>query len=175
MNNNFADFNFSDFWDNSDYARAEYVSEPPTTELIASVEAELGYRLPDSYIAMMTLQNGGIPKKNCYPTTVPTSWAEGHIAISGIYGVGRDKDYALAGATGSAYMIEEWGYPEIGICICDCPSGGHDMVMLDYRACGNTGEPTVVHVDVELDYEITFLAENFESFIRGLVDESIFD
>jgi len=28
----------------------------------------------------------------------------------------------------------------------------------------------VVHIDQELDYEITLLADNFEDFIRGLVD-----
>jgi hypothetical protein len=49
------------------------------------------------------------------------------------------------------------------------------MVMLDYRQCGKSGEPSVVHVDQESDYEVTPLAENFELFIRGLVNESVFD
>ena len=59
--------------------------------------------------------------------------------------------------------------------LCDCPSVGHDMIFLDYRECGPQGEPKVVHVDQEDDYYVTFLADNFEEFIRGLVNEEVFD
>jgi len=171
----FEQFDFADFWEDSDYARDSYVSAPPSDELIASVERELGYKLPDAYIHLMKLQNGGIPRDTCFPTEEPTSWADDHIAISGILGIGREKSYSLCGEFGSRFMIEEWGYPDIGIVLCDCPSAGHDVVMLDYRACGPEGEPQVVHVDQEDDYRITFLAPNFESFIRGLVHEDVYD
>ena len=83
--------------------------------------------------------------------------------------------YSLCGTLGSRFMIEEWGYPDIGVAICDCPSAGHDMVFLDYRECGPQGEPKVVHIDQEADYEITPLADTFEAFVRGLVDESDYD
>ncbi|MFF0830247.1 SMI1/KNR4 family protein [Brevibacillus sp. NPDC003359] len=171
----FSNMSLVDFWDNSEYARKSYVSAPPTDELIASIEEELGYKLPSSYLALMKQQNGGIPKNTCSPTEDPTSWAEDHIAISGILGIGREKSYSLCGDLGSQFMIEDWGYPDIGVVICDCPSAGHDVVMLDYRACGRDGEPEVIHVDQENDYEITFLAENFEAFIRGLVSEEEYD
>lgn len=171
----FSDEFLSDFWEKSEYARQEYVSEPPTDELIASIEEELGYKLPASYIALMKHQNGGIPKNTCFPTEEPTSWAEDHIAITSILGIGREKSYSLCGDSGSRFMIEDWGYPDIGVVICDCPSAGHDVVMLDYRACGRDGEPEVIHVDQEDDYEITFLAENFEEFIKGLVSEEEYD
>ena len=49
------------------------------------------------------------------------------------------------------------------------------MLALDYRACGKHGEPTVVHVDQKLDFAITWVAENFEAFVTGLVDESVYD
>lgn len=164
-----------DFWEDSDYARKEYVSAPPDDELIASIEQELGYKLPASYIAMMKQQNGGIPRNTCFPVEESNSWAEDHIAITGIAGIGRDKSYALCGDLGSRFMIEEWGYPDIGVVIGDCPSAGHDVVMLDYRYCGPDGEPEVIHVDQEGGYEITFLAKDYESFIRGLVSEEVFD
>lgn len=70
-------------------------------------------------------------------------------------------------------MIDEWEYPAIGVTICDCPSAGHDMIFLDYRKCGPQGEPAVVHIDQESDYHITPLANTFEAFIRGLVNEGI--
>lgn len=171
----FEGFDLTNFWDDSMYARKEYVSEPPSGELIASVEEELGYRLPASYIWLMKQHNGGIPVNTCYPCEEPTCWAEDHVAITGIFGIGREKSYSLCGELGSQFMIDEWEYPAIGVAICDCPSAGHDMIFLDYRACGPQGEPAVVHVDQENDYKITHLADSFEEFIRGLEHESLYD
>lgn len=42
----FEAFDFANFWDDDPYALAEYVSEPPSDALIASIEQELGYILP---------------------------------------------------------------------------------------------------------------------------------
>jgi len=105
----------------------------------------------------------------------PTSWAEDHIAITGILSIGKDKPSSLGGSFGSRFWMEECGYPDIGLAICDCPSAGHDMIFLDYRACGPDGDPQVVLIDQESDYEITFVAENFESFICGLVHWEVYD
>lgn len=171
----FGDFDASSFWKDSDYARKTYVCAPPTAAEIQRVETELGVRLPSSYIELMKVQNGGIPRDVCFPTEVDTSWAEDHVAISGIFGIGRDRRYSLCGEAGSPFWIDHWEYPDIGICICDCPSGGHDMIMLDYRKNGRQGEPEVVHVDQGRDFEITFLAATFEAFVRGLVNDSVYD
>ena len=171
----FEGFDLTSFWDDSMYALKEYVSEPPSDELITSVENELGYKLPASYIWLMKQHNGGIPRNTCYPCDEPTCWAEDHVAITGIFGIGREKSYSLCGELGSQFMIDEWEYPAIGVAICDCPSAGHDMIFLDYRACGSRGEPAVVHVDQENDYKITHLADSFEEFIRGLEHESLYD
>lgn len=175
MENYFEGFDFTDFWDDSDYAEKEYIGAAPGDELIASVEQELGYKLPASYIWLMKRHNGGIPARTCFPTDEPTSWAEDHVAITGIMGIGREKRYSLCGELGSRFMIDEWEYPDIGVAICDCPSAGHDMIFLDYRECGPKGEPKVVHIDQECDYEITPLADTFEDFIRGLVDEEFYE
>ena len=171
----FEGFDLTNFWDDNWYALKEYISDPPSDELIASVEEELGYKLPAAYIWLMKQHNGGIPVNTCYPCDEPTCWAEDHVAITGIFGIGREKSCSLCGELGSQFMIDEWEYPAIGVAICDCPSAGHDMIFLDYRACGPQGEPAVVHVDQENDYKITHLADSFEEFIRGLEHESLYD
>lgn len=170
----FNNYDFSSFWDDSIYSYEEYICESPTDTLIEEIEKELGYKLPKSYIWLMKQHNGGIPMNTCFPVKSPTSWAEDHIEISGIMGIGRDKSCSICGEFGSLFMIEEWGYPNIGIAICDCPSAGHDMVFLDYRECGPQGEPKVVHIDQEYNYTITVLAKNFEEFIIGLVNDKVY-
>lgn len=167
----FDNINFDDFWQESEYAYKEYVSEPFKKELINEIEKELGYKLPASYIYLMKKQNGGIPKRYCCPTNTSTSWSDNHIQINGILGIGNTKYNSLCGNFGSKFWIEHWEYPDIGIAICDCPSAGHDMVFLDYRECGPNGEPKVVHIDQEFDYKITLLAQNFEEFITKLCYE----
>ena len=107
----FYNFDFSDFWNDSGYALSQYVEEFPTEEIIHSVEQELGFKLPASYIELMKMHNGGTPKNCCFPTTESTSWAEDHIEITGIMGIGRNKTYSLCGTLGSQFMIDEWGYP----------------------------------------------------------------
>lgn len=165
----FDNFDIS-FWHDSEYAQKYYVGTTPTNGQLKEVENELGYKLPQSYIALVQQHNGGMPINTCFPTSVPTCWADNHIAISGIMGIDKNKPYSLCGEMGNRFWIEEWGYPTIGIAICTTPSAGHDMIFLDYRKCCLAGEPSVVHVDQENNYKITMLAVSFEEFIRGLAN-----
>lgn len=79
----------------------------------------------------------------------------------------------MDGRYGSQYMIQEWGYPKVGLVVFDTPAGGPDTVMLDNSACGPTGEPRVIYVDE--DRTTLLVAESFGEFVRGLVDGSAFD
>ena len=175
MSNSFKKFDLNNFWKKSVYAIKKYVGDKLTSQMVQTIEKEIGYKLPAFYIALLKTQNGGIPRNTNYPITKPTSWAKDHVAINGIMGIDRRKPYSLLGNLGSEFMKSEWGYPDIGIYVCDCPSAGHDMIALDYRKCGENGEPEVVHVDQEFDYKITFLSSNFEDFVKGLVPEDAFD
>jgi len=101
-------------------------------QLITKAETALGYKIPQACINLMKNQNGGIPVNTCFPTNERTSWAEDHVAISGIMGIGFEKTYSICGGLGSQFMIDEWEYPNDGIYICTYPSAGHDMILLDY-------------------------------------------
>lgn len=168
------DFDFAGFWKASDYAKKKYVDVPLTPTLLEQVERTLGYKLPAAYVELAQHQNGGVPARTRHRAAERTSWAADHIAITGIYAIGETKPCSLLGELGSKFWPFEWGYPEIGVYFADCPSAGHDMLCLDYSECGPTGEPRVVHVDQEFDYRATFVAPNFEAFIRGLVTEDHF-
>lgn len=101
-----------------------------------------------------------------------TSWADDHIAVHSLAAIGRTAEFSLCGEVGSRFWLQEWGYPDIGVYFADCPSAGHDMLALDYR---EPGEPSVVHVDQELDYAVTIVAPNFAAFLDGLVSDDEFE
>jgi hypothetical protein len=162
------------FWEDSAYARAEYVGAPLTDGMVRAAEAALGYRLPASYVALLRSQNGGIPARTRHRTRTRTTWAHDHVALTGIFGVDPVKSCSLTGAMGQRLWLDEWEYPAIGVYFADCPSAGHDLFCLDYRRCGPEGEPSVVHVDQEWDYAITELAPTFEAFVRGLESDEAF-
>lgn len=73
---------------------------------------------------------------------------------------------------GSSQMIAEWGYPDIGVVVCDMPSAGHDAVMLDYSQCGPQGEPSVVYIDE--DRSVKPVAPTFAAFLGALQECSLF-
>lgn len=160
------------FWDESTYYT---VSLKVTNEIIERAETNLGFKLPQSYLSVIQIKNGGTPIHTCFPTSTPTSWADNHIAIDSIRGVGGENGIDSPGERNND---EDWGYPvHIGFVICDCPSAGHDAVMLDYSVCGKQGEPRVIHVDVETGGapHITILANDFATFVKGLVHSDVFD
>lgn len=158
------------FWNDSPAYVDQYVLSPPTDDQISSVEEHLVFKLPTFYVDMMKLHNGGVPNYRYFPVSQAENGGKVHIEISNILGVGREKAHSLGGEAGSRVIIEQGGYPEIGVVLCECPSGS-EVVMLDYRESGNAGEPEVVHVNKAEGYKITWLAPNVTTFIQGLVNE----
>jgi hypothetical protein len=159
----------TDFWNDPFNNDNSFTGPPLTDEMIRAAEALLGYQLPQSYVRLLRIKNGGHPKRKCFPTG-RTAWAEDHVELTAIRGIGGAWGIDSP-IRGSRFMIEEWGYPDVGIVIGQTPSAGHDGMMLDYRECGPRGEPRVIHVDTEADEPaILVLAPNFEAFVLGLVD-----
>lgn len=153
----------TEIFEDSDY----YTGPPLDSGMVRRAEEELGVLLPRRYVEVLHVRNGGTPRNRCCPTSFPTSWADDHFEISGIRGIGGPWGIDPASGAGSAYLIAEWGYPDIGVVICDTPSGGHDTVMLDYSECGPEGEPSVVYVDE--DRVPRRVAKSFDEFLVRLV------
>lgn len=166
---------FAELWAPGAAGSSEYGEPPVSEETLQSIEAELGVRLPAAYASLARTHNGGLLKRNAHPSPTPTTWATDHVAVTGIFAIGRTAQSSLCGALGQRLWLGEWGYPALGVYFADTPSAGHDMIALDYRASGPHGEPSVVHVDQEVGYLVTQLAPTFEDFIAGLVEDDTFE
>jgi hypothetical protein len=140
-----------------------YTGPPLDGDMVRRAEEALGVRLPRSYVDLLLQRNGGSLRPRCYPTAFPSSWAADHIGVRALLGIGGERGIDKM----SSYWIAEWGYPDIGVVLCDLPSGGHDTVMLDYSESGPDGEPAVVYVDE--DRIPRRIAESFDEFVNGLV------
>lgn len=149
------------FFEDDDY----YTGPPLCDDLIAAAQSAVGFVFPRVYVEALRLRNGGIPKRRCFRTSFKTSWAPDHFEISAILGFGGELGIDSVDS-GSRVLIEEWGYPDIGVVICAMPSGGHDAVMLDYSECGPTGVPGVAYVDE--DRAPQCISRSFEEFIERL-------
>lgn len=140
--------------------------------MITFTENKLGYKLPESYINLMKIQNGGKPMKNYWIKENAKSNEVNVIGLDGFFGIGNKKRNSLFGKFSNEFWFTEWGYPkDLGIIIADTESGGHDMIYLDYRECGKNGEPKVSVCFQEYDYEIQVLANSFEEFISMLISQ----
>jgi hypothetical protein len=156
----------SEFFTDDEY----YTGPMLTDELVAAAEERLGFSFPQAYLDLLTSRNGGVPRNRCIRTPYRTSWAIDHFEIAAILGIGGA--WGVDSETmGSAAMIREWGYPRIGIVICDMPSAGHDAVMLDYEQ--SASDPTVVYIDE--DRLIRPVARSFEEFANTLEPCSSFN
>ncbi|WP_239256746.1 SMI1/KNR4 family protein [Listeria ilorinensis] len=156
----FSAIDLNRFW--ADTQDNSYRDRYPTNQLIHQLEQQLDAKLPASYSYLMRhAGNGGIPRKYHFP--LPNQ--NGYVTIQGLMPIGFEAINAIGGTYSTRFWRQEWQYPDIGLVIADTPSGGHELVFLDYR---KSGEPTVVLIDQENNFTVTPLADNFEQFIYGL-------
>jgi hypothetical protein len=144
-----------------------FTGPPVSEELVAAAESRLGVVLPRAYVGLLAERNGGVPRRRCFRTPFSTSWATDHFEIRAVLGVGGKWGVDSSSGLGSVDLIAEWGYPAIGVVICNTPSGGHDTVMLDYSASGPDNEPSVAYIDENRVPRI--VADTFDEFVAALV------
>jgi hypothetical protein len=109
------------------------LEDPLTDETLRTVQGQLGHRLPQPYVTLARRHNGGLFARGACPAPSRTTWAEDHVGVHSLAAIGRTASFSLCGERGSAFWVAEWGYPDIGVYIVNCPSAGHDMIALDYR------------------------------------------
>lgn len=138
----------------------EFKLQPLTEEIFKEAEEAFGVKLPESYYAILNVQNGGNIIYNAFPSATPTAWAETFIAIDHIRGIGIEN-----GILNNAYFIKEWDMPE-GLILFS--GDGHSWLAFDYRI--TNVYPTIVYVDNEIE-QIIQVADSFEEFLTHLYNE----
>ncbi|MEH7309279.1 SMI1/KNR4 family protein, partial [Neobacillus drentensis] len=113
-------------------------------------------------INLLTKRNGFYLKKKYFPTPIPNSWANNSVHIDFLFGIGEDP-----GLLDNNYLRKEWGIRSKKLLIIS--TSVPMFICLDYRNTRKK-EPSVIFIDVDEIQEIK-LANNFEEFINGLVEE----
>lgn len=137
------------------------VNKGATDKQIKQAEKQLGVRLPTLYVELLKSQDGGYIQYEAFPTDFSTSWADDHINVNELFGIGTETSIL-----DSPDLIEEWDLPKNIILIS---GDGHTWIALDYRE--HSKNPPVILIDEDVA-GIQTLAASFESFIDRLtVDE----
>ncbi|MER7622546.1 SMI1/KNR4 family protein [Streptomyces sp. NPDC126503] len=155
------------FWDEGSCGSVS----PVTEEAIKEAEHRLGVRLPASLLELLRIRDGGLVAEawDAFPTDVPTSWSADHVPFGELLGIGRyDRRSSLLD---SPYRIAEWGLPTPLVLLS---GDGHTWIALDYRSCGERGEPSVTWFDEEYGTGLP-LAADFRTFVERLAPASSFD
>jgi hypothetical protein len=143
------------FWSDS----AVGVQPLLTDEMVVGAEGILGVRLPSALLELLRVQNGGgvADAWNSFPTTRPASWSDTHVPFDTMEGIGAAE--GTLSLLDTPYLVEERGLPSP---LVPLTGDGHWWIALDYRECGQDGQPSVTWFDTELDQEL-HLASDFRT------------
>lgn len=156
--------------DHAHFWGGDYDQNPPLTdEALRHAEKFLGVRFPPELVALWQIQNGGYTQGFVYPTRQPTTWADDHVPLAELFGIGASAaPSGIHNVLNSKYMIAEWGLPSNQVLL----SGeGHWWITLDYR---KNSDPCVTWFDVDAGQDIE-LAASFHEFLSRLLPESAVD
>lgn len=163
MNQVFADFDFENFWDNSNELSNEFVGKPLTNEMVENAEKILGYSLPNSYIELLKNQNGGATRRLWF--SYKEHSLDKKLCLKNICGIDKFVRYSLFDSSLREGCI-------VPFSIID----NKTAIAFDYENCANNN-PYIVLVTINKNDNInsigTFNSEiplvvNFEEFIKSL-------
>jgi hypothetical protein len=141
--------------------------EPVTDELVAAVESRLGVKLPDSYVSLLRVRNGGYVREHFIeiggdiPEGLRYYLGDGQFSVGSIFGIAADED-SYGTLAHNAYLLDEWDLPK-GLVLID--GDGHTWFALDYRV--RAVDPPVVFVASD-GPQILTVAPSFADFLHRL-------
>jgi hypothetical protein len=150
------------FWRDGDC-----VNPPLTDEAISFAEGHFGKKLPDGYLDLIRIQNGGYIHPLEFPTSHLVQDKEVYVELHDLAGIVPGSD-ELQNIMMTDYMTSEWGLPPDQILLA---GEGHWWISLDYR---KGPIPCVTRLDADNEVEL-ILAPTFDAFLAGLQPHSITD
>lgn len=160
------------------------VCEPYGEEDLKSVETKLGYRIPESYRALMATRNGGALKSAFFPKKDPQGKVVKVFRCDHLLGIADNDRSCLLGKYHNqkrqgGKILGSYDFAMSGFEIGGwSPDGGwgNTYVYLDYSTCGMEGEPRVCAYEMKWSPEHRqarpgdhVLAGSFSEFIEGLI------
>lgn len=138
---------------------------PLTDDLVDATEAGLGVTLPHELLVLLRRQNGGaVSDAYSRCPSAPNFYAEDHVPFDFLHGIGPPDLPDCITLLDTPYLVREWGLPTNIVLLS---GDGHYWVVLDYRAVGPSGEPSVTWIDNEMEHELP-LAPDFRAFVEML-------
>ncbi|WP_303983752.1 SMI1/KNR4 family protein [Niallia circulans] len=141
--------------DNSTYTLSSITSED-----IKLAEEHFKVKLPDKYIDLLKIKNGGTLRYNALPFSL-NGWEEDDfILIEYIHGIKKDE-----GIMQTDYYLKEWEINKERVILLS--GDGHEWLALDYST---SEEPKVVYILTDED-EVIELYETFSKMLKALYIE----
>lgn len=126
-------------------------------EDIQLAEAYFGVKLPDDYIKLLKIQNGGTLICNALPIALNRWGGDDYLEIDNLRGINKDK-----GIMETDYFKQEWGISKSNIILIS--GDGQSWIALDY----NLGaDPKVIYIETDTE-RITQIYDTFQEFINHL-------
>jgi len=135
----------SDFW-SEEYPGNIYL----TDEMVRICEGMLQLRLPQMFIELLKIQNGGYTK---------SLYFNDDIQVEEIFGIYLYEENPTVLDT--EYLVQEWDLPQNQLLIS---GNGHTWISLDYS---EGLHPIVKIIDVD-ENKSTIISKSFKEFVRSL-------
>lgn len=140
-----------------DVESRQYRLDSLLEEDIQLAEAHFGVKLPDDYIKLLKIQNGGTLICNALPIALNRWDGDDYLEIDNLRGINKDN-----GIMETEYFKQEWGISKRNIILIS--GDGHSWFALDYN---HGADPKVIYIETDSE-RITQIYDTFQEFINHL-------